>query len=321
MVSRVLGRHLPARPSLMRAAARDLAAKLPLDLPGPVLVFGFAETAICLGQTVHEELWAASGRDDIFFLHSTRVRIDHPLICRFEEPHSHAPAHLVYRPDAPGWASPRSLVLVDDEVSTGTTLLNAAEALVDLWPEIGRVVVASLTDWSGADWLERMPRPAARRALLSGRLGWSPKHLPQDEAASEARLAIGALAMHRNVGRTGIRVPVALPAMPLPAVAGPLRIVGTGEFTYLPFLLAEVLEEAGHDVVMQATSRSPARIGGVIGSALCFGDDHGAGVPNYLYNAGPADGRANWICHDGERDGIDPALIETLGAELVRWTE
>jgi hypothetical protein len=100
---------------------------------------------------------------------------------------------------------------------------------------------------------------------------------------------------------------------------GPIRIIGTGEFTYPPFLLAERLQQAGRDVVVQATSRSPARLGGAIATTLCFRDNHGAGVPNYLYNADPADGRANWLCHETPERSIDPALVAALGAELVRW--
>lgn len=119
IVSRVLGRHLPARPSEMRNSARDLAALVSADLPGPVLFLGFAETAVCLGQTVFREWRALTGREDAVFLHSTRQQIDAPELCRFEEPHSHASTHIVYRPALPGFAAPRSLVLVDDEVSTG----------------------------------------------------------------------------------------------------------------------------------------------------------------------------------------------------------
>ena len=32
------------------------------------------------------------------FVHSTRQQGDHPLLCRFDEPHSHAASHLIYRP-------------------------------------------------------------------------------------------------------------------------------------------------------------------------------------------------------------------------------
>ena len=48
-VSKVLGRHIPVRPSAMNAAYDDLAAQIPDDLPGPILFTGMAETAIGMG--------------------------------------------------------------------------------------------------------------------------------------------------------------------------------------------------------------------------------------------------------------------------------
>ncbi|WP_020560565.1 phosphoribosyltransferase domain-containing protein [Thiofilum flexile] len=48
-VSKVLGRHIPVAPSLMRRATDTLAQLIPDDLPTPLLVIGMAETAIALG--------------------------------------------------------------------------------------------------------------------------------------------------------------------------------------------------------------------------------------------------------------------------------
>lgn len=319
VVSRVLGRHLPAAPHTMRRSVQDLARQIPADLPGPVMVVGLAETAVCLGQTIHEELRLATGRDDIYFIHSTRQRIDHPLLCRFEEPHSHASAHLIYRPDVP---APRSLVLVDDEVSTGTTLCNLAQALVSAWPGIEAIVVATLTDWSvGKDWQTRMPRPSQVAALLSGRMEWVQGEVQDASAAFDmAAASLGQMASHRNFGRLGLKAQIATPpATPLPTIDGALRIVGTGEFTYLPFRLAERMADAGHDVVVQATSRSPARIAAAMKTKLCFADNYGTGVPNYLYNADPAEPRETWIAHETTADTIDPALVTALDAKLVGW--
>lgn len=320
VVSRVLGRHLPVAPGIMRRSVRDLAALVPADLPGPVMVVGLAETAVCLGQTMHEELRLATGREDIHFIHSTRQQLDHPLLCRFEEPHSHASAHLVYRPDLP---EPRSLVIVDDEVSTGTTLCNLAQAFVDAWPGVEVIVVAALTDWSsGRRWQERMPRPTRTAALLSGRLEWTQGEVAVVDAAFDlAAASLGHMSAHRNFGRLGLTVPVAtLPAAALPPVDGPLRIVGTGEFTYLPFRLAEHLEQQGHDVVVQATSRSPARLAAAMKTKLCFADNYATGVPNYLYNADPGDARRTWIAHETGQDTIDPVLVAMLDARLVGWS-
>lgn len=323
VVSRVLGRHLPVAPHVMRRSVRDLAGRIPMDLPGPVMVVGLAETAVCLGQTVHEELRLASGRSDIHFIHSTRQLLDHPLLCRFEEPHSHASAHLIYRPQLP---EPRSLVIVDDEISTGTTLCNLAEALVAAWPAVETIAVATLTDWSiGRDWQRRMPRPTHVASLLSGRLDWTQGEMPPADpgagsAFDAAAASLGRMATHRNFGRLGLDAPVAFaPVDPLPPVDAPLRIVGTGEFTYLPFRLAERLEQDGHDVVVQATSRSPARLAAAMKAKLRFADNYGTGVPNYLYNADPADRRTTWIAHETGADTIDPALVAALDATLVGW--
>lgn len=321
VVSKVLGRHWPARPADMRQSARDLAARIPVDLPGPILLVGLAETAICLAQTVHEELCALSGRDDIVFIHSTRQRLDHPVLCRFEEAHSHASAHLIYRPALTGFSGPRSLVLVDDEVSTGATLTGLAEALIACWPAVEAICVATLTDWSGVTWRQAMPRPTQAAALLHGRLRWTPgaeTHLPHLTTPTGA---LGRLSGSPNFGRLGLAAPITCPPGRLPSdTGGPLRIVGTGEFTYLPFRLAERLERAGRDVVVQATSRSPARIGSAIASALTFVDNYDTGVPNYLYNASFGDPRLTWICHETGAASIDPALVAMLGAELVGWS-
>ncbi|KRQ16341.1 phosphoribosyltransferase domain-containing protein [Bradyrhizobium manausense] len=320
VVSRVLGRYLPATPQMMRQSARDLAARLPDDLPGPVLVVGLAETAVCLAQTVHEEFRLATGRVDIHFLHSTRQQLDHPLLCRFEEPHSHASAHLIYRPALP---EPRSLVLVDDEISTGTTLCNLAQALSTAWPRIEAMAVATLTDWSaGKAWQARMPRPTRIAALLRGRMEWTQETTTVlNSTFDTAAASLGRMATHRNFGRLGLDRPVVPePDTAVPEILGPLRIIGTGEFTYPPFLLAERLAEEGHDVVVQATGRSPALPGAAMVTKLRCADNYGTGVPNYLYNADRADGRANWIAHETGAATIDPGLIAALRAELIGWT-
>jgi hypothetical protein len=321
IVSKVLGRHIPAAPSLMRRSVRDLAAQVPDDLPGPVLVVGLAETAVCLGQTLYEELARRPGFHG-HFIHSTRQQIEHPLLCRFEEPHSHASAHLIYRPIGVDLAAVRTLILVDDEVSTGTTLTNLAAALLEHLPRCERVVAAALTDWSGGtDWLARMPRPASCVSLLAGSLRWEAGAAPPPSDAAgfdRAAPALGRMTQHQNYGRLGWDGS----RLPLPFF-GPsrerLRVVATGEFTYPPFLLAEQLEKAGHDVVVQSTSRSPALPGGAIRHAHAFADNYATGLPNFLYNADAADDRTSLICHETPPESIDAALIAALNATCISF--
>lgn len=332
VVSKVLGRHIAARPTTMRATFRDLAARIPADLPGPVLVVGLAETAICLGQGVHEELCRQSGRNDLMFLHSTRQRLEHPVLCSFEEPHSHASSHLIYQPCDPAsrFGEVRSLVMVDDEISTGTTLSNLAAAIISSMPSIETIMAVTLTDWSeGSPWRDRISRPTSVVSLLSGRLKWTPEPsspVPRAEATFDiVARSLGAMAMHHNFGRLG-RADIADEGDRLAdRVALPprsrIRVVGTGEFTYPTFRLAEKLEAGGHDVVVQSTTRSPAHVDGAIKTMLLFTDNYGTGVPNYLYNVDPHDDRVTLICHETPLGSVDPVLISSLRARTLFFGE
>jgi hypothetical protein len=346
VVSKVLGRHIPVKPSIMRKSFADLAAKIPDDLPGPILIVGLAETAICLGQGVHEEYVRRTARSDVMFLHSTRQEVDHPLLTRFEEPHSHASSHLVYRPaELDGaFANPRSLVMVDDEISTGTTLSNLANALVAALPSIEQAVAVTLADWSGGDaWLAKMPRPAQVKSLIAGRLryetsgtvparGLSPTDnegqfpggdSPGSKASAfdQAARLLGRMASHHNFGRLG-RSDIASGCDHLAATIdlppqSCVRIVCTGEFTYPPFRIAEALERAGHDVVVQSTTRSPAHLDGAIRSMLTFADNYGTGVPNFLYNVAADDPRVTLICHETPVGSVDQSLLSALDAQSL----
>ena len=329
VVSKVLGRHMPTKPMTMRASFRDLAALVPRDLPGPILVVGMAETAICLGQGVHEELLKQTGRTDILYLHSTRQVLDQPILCRFEEPHSHASSHIVYRPNVfdDDFANPRSLVIVDDEISTGTTIKNLAEAMIACLPSIERVIGVTLADWSqGKDWTSHISRPCDVVSLLSGSLEMvsatnavpAPNH-----AFNKAATALGEMAHHHNFGRLG-RNDVAdegdvlVDTLTLTSDSK-ILVLGTGEFTYPSFRIAERLEALGHDVVVQSTTRSPVQMGDVIRHKLSFADNYGTDVPNYVYNVDPSDDRITVICHETPAGSVDPELVALLNAQLLSF--
>src|SRR3546814_6170137 len=109
------------------------------DLPGPIVFLGMAETATALGQGVFAAYLDAQERQDVVYLQSSRQIVDGAeLIASFEEGHSHATTHLIQVADLAiedMVRAARTLVIVDDECSTGNTYVAVAHAMME---EIGR---------------------------------------------------------------------------------------------------------------------------------------------------------------------------------------
>ena len=208
LVSRVLGKHVPTDPRLVRAAGLllgGLAADalvgrapraLPVDLlhaavrgePGaaaalhgaalpsgpPVdpLVLGFAETATALGHGVAEALRAD-------YLHSTRRPVPGVAAAGgFAEEHSHATDHLLLPADPALLHGGRPLVLVDDELSTGRTALNTIAALHAAAPRAHYVVAALVDARPDASLAEGVAALGARLDVVA--LSRAAVHVPPD---------------------------------------------------------------------------------------------------------------------------------------------
>jgi hypothetical protein len=239
LVSRVLGKHVPADPRLVNGAglllgemvrgllsggagvstelgahlvlatgtgpaARHAAATLPAAVlasqprpitPGaypPAVVLGYAETATGLGHCVADALRTAIS------LHSTRRPVAGvEPVGGFEEEHSHATSHLLLPHDPAILVNALPLVLVDDELSTGTTVLNTIAELHRSAPR-DRYVIATLVDLRSAQDRDRMAATAARLgtridvvSLAAGRAD-----LPGDVLARGQELAAEAESGH-----------------------------------------------------------------------------------------------------------------------------
>ena len=323
-VSRVLGRHIPARPSLMAASFNALAAKIPADLPGPVLVIGMAETAVGLGAGVHRAL--SRTRDDSLYLCSSRHPTGGELFTRFEEEHSHASSHLLHLPqDARTremMLTARSLVLVDDEASTGNTFINLSKALAEAGLDsIQRIVTATLTDWSGDAVRKAMGDHVSSVSLLDGRYTFTEDpaaELPDMPEVGSVARGDWPLDPNRDWARMGVREHLDTLAPGLQVLPGErVLVIGTSEYVWRPFLLAERLERAGADVHFSSTSRSPIALGHAIDHALSFCDNYGLGIPNFLYNVAPGQFDRVLICTETPAAAVDPALVSALNAQVI----
>lgn len=290
-VSRVLGKHIPCRPSLMRRVYERLAEPLS-GFPGPMTVIGMAETATGLGAGVADSLARNSFASEMVYIHTTRYRLQAPVLVTFDENHSHAPEHILYAPQgerAELFRQSVSLVLVDDEISTGRTLKLLAKRVAVHMPKLRRIVLVSLVNWLGPSQRQALQENIHRQIefinLLEGTFEFRPDPAYRPILPSESSFFQPSRHARMDVGRTGLIMPVDIQRLPDCSVPKePLVIVGTGEFAFIPFLAAEELEQGGYDVLFQSTTRSPIMEGEAIQRKLMFPDEHNEGVINYIYN-------------------------------------
>ncbi|MET7649951.1 phosphoribosyltransferase [Streptomyces sp. NPDC005486] len=150
LVSNVLGKHVPQSPSVVHGHGFALGRRV-RELLGPeeaaaAVVLGYAETATGLGHSV------ADGIGTVPYLHSTRRPVAGVAQAGgFEESHSHATSHLLLPEDPALLVGSGPLVLVDDEFSTGNTVLNTVRTLHERYPRRRYVVVALVDMRSAAD--------------------------------------------------------------------------------------------------------------------------------------------------------------------------
>jgi hypothetical protein len=338
-VSKVLGKHWPVRPSAMAGIHDLLAARLAaLDLEPPVVLIAMAETAVGLGRGVFAGYAALTGWRGALFLQTTRCNIGLPALLTASEPHCHAPRHTVYVPQGDPeklriLRGARTLVLADDEISTGETLLSLARAFAARAPGLRRAVFASIASFLTGEARRRvaasLPVPLSHVSALEGAFSFrktadlaSPGPVVRSEGAGtplagaipRERGRVGILA--RDAGEAGFDTREALSALGLPAGC-PARVIGTGEFLHEPYLLARALEAEGREVVFQSTTRTPIAPGGGVGSVLRFRDNYGEGLDNFLYNAPRDFPGATVVCRETSASpvGFDVAL--SLGAREI----
>ena len=332
-LSKVLGKHWPATPQAMRAIHVALAAQVPADLPGPVVFIAMAETAIGLGQGVFEAYLDAHPERAALFLHTSRYRVGAAPIIEFEEAHSHAPRQFLHMPTEARLRdlllTARSLVLVDDEASTGNTFLNLTDVCRVLNPAIERVHLATITNFMGRaanDALsQRFGIAVTIGAALSGEYAFSAGQLQQAAGTAQRFDAHAERGASAAFGRLGVdrrlQSPAALAAR-LGATIGDgerVLVLGSGEFMHMAFLLGRGLEAQGIDVALQSSTRSPILQWGAVGHALRFPDNYGEGVANYIYNVAPGQYDHVFICHETPPNAALQQFADAVGGRLFHF--
>lgn len=127
LVNFLQAKHLPVAPDTAIALFKQLGRLLAEEYhEKKILVIGFAETATAIGAAVARELGMST-----YYLHTSRESISGAArIVDFNEEHSHATEQTLFCHD---WerlcADVQYILFVEDEISTGKTILNFIAAL------------------------------------------------------------------------------------------------------------------------------------------------------------------------------------------------
>lgn len=329
-VSKLNGRYEAVRPSTLHRACDQLAQQVPFTLPGPVLFVSIAEAGLAIGGAVYEHWLRASQRLDAVFMQSSRHEVEAENAWMFTEQHSHAREHRVYlaedSPTSAVFRAAKTLVLIDDEITTGNTMANATLAARGVANGICHVEQVTLTDWSGGESAHlneaRTGLCTKTRSLWTGAYKFrqalnlknirDPTHLETDQ-----RLLLRGNTECANFGRAWGLVQLPKVLKEQIGLGNRVLVIGTGEFQHQPLAWARGLEKEGVDVHFQTTTRAPVKIEGGIRRRFEFSDTYGGSSSSYLYNVEPSQYDQIFLCIEDQRQEIDSKLLDHLNPEII----
>lgn len=132
LVNPIQGKHMPVDPIRALALFKELSQKVLLKYPNEkFLIIGFAETATAIGATVATEC-----PEGTYYIQTTRENIDNSEYLFFSEVHSHASEQkLIKNSINEILKNIDRVIFVEDEVTTGNTILNIKNILLKEYEE------------------------------------------------------------------------------------------------------------------------------------------------------------------------------------------
>ena len=260
-----------------------------------------------------------AGVQNALFIQTTRYHLDGIERLEFEEAHSHATDFFLYYPVRPDYRkqflNAETLVLIDDEISTGKTFLRLIKAYQTVNPRLRKVFIVSLVNFAHPDDRAALESQAGVAVeWVCFRQGLLRFEDSQNAAIDNITVNVsgnGACKKHLLAwpGRLGMDAPISLETDVVEQLCGsgfsreskdhrPILVLGTGECNAPAYLLGRELECKGFKVKVQSTTRSPIHQGNDIALVCQFEDNYEDGIPNFIYNLNPDDYREIILCHE-----------------------
>lgn len=271
VVNRLQGKHIPVSPGKAFAMFDALAGQVEEAFGEESLfLIGFAETATAIGARLAIKLGA-------YYMQTTREEQDGVEYLCFTEAHSHATEQKLVKADIEAAiGSAGRIVFVEDEVTTGNTILNIIDILEKNYPGELKFAVASLLNGMGEQAQERYKQrkidlfylvktnhqeygARAEEPLEDGRyfaLLDAPECFVPEYRAS-AYVNARKLTSGEAYGRACKSLWEQIGGQICPDNEKNILVLGTEEFMYPALYVGEHLERCGCTVKCHATTRSP----------------------------------------------------------------
>lgn len=341
VVNPLQGKHMPVSPGEALKLFDCLADKIMLEDADKVLFIGFAETATAIGMEI-------AIRYNAKYIQTTREAISDVDFLFFTESHSHATEQKLVKEDMDALiAEVEHIIFVEDEVTTGNTILNIVDIIDDLYDKQIKFSVASLIN--GMDE-ESLAGYGERNIDLyyivkTSQEGFSDMACsyqgagayiePDDNNDCEYNeiLLQGAVNSRRCVSAFDYcgaceRLYSQLAEQIDTKETREILIIGTEECMYPAIYVGKRFEESGKQVKTHSTTRSPITAGGEEGYPLRCRYElkslYDSKRTTYIYDIAPYD--LVVIITDStseEREGVN-TLVNALKRKnekiiLVRW--
>ena len=277
VVNRLQGKHVPVKPSEAFAMFDALAGQIEEIYSGERrLLIGFAETATAIGAAV-------AGKLQALYMQTTREIISDVEYLFFSEEHSHATEQKLVKDDLDGICdSVDRIIFVEDEVTTGKTILNIIEILKKQYPQIQKYAVASLLNGMNEEALHRYEKEGIdlhflvktdheNYAKIADTYECNGTYVGVSECMGRTEENAAYLEVHSYLNaRRLVSMKAYINANKVLwetiknkidfAPYRKILVLGTEEFMYPALFAAGELENSGKDVRCHSTTRSPIAV-------------------------------------------------------------
>lgn len=296
-------KHIPCSPTAMSKMSKQLAKKIDADLnkDDNVAIIGFAETATAIAEVIANSI---KNTKSVYLIKTTRETMYAATeVVEFLEEHSHATEQKLLTWDNPSVNNDafdinkfNKIIFVDDEITTGQTILNCITKLNKqiLYHRYQRYAfyVASICNWQNDESKERFEeRNIKTYSLISGKIKdkeqkmkFNEDDLVKDNENNKKAIfdtfnatqiefkpfteTFGRNLFFRNrlghwIDDKSKRQDKMVLKMLINSLepyinrkVTSIRVIGTEEFMYLPIKLGMKLEKLGYKVICHSTTRS-----------------------------------------------------------------